>query len=411
MKKPIRFLIPNVTSASNIGDEAMLEVLIGLITENYPDAHITVQSSEPETHAIAEIKKLNSTFYYWAVFENPSILSRLYRMSLLAILCVGLYFSLWSLISLVTSVSARIKSMLFDYEHADVIVYVGGGYLRSKAGFSQSLNVVMLLLPFWLAKFFTAKRIVAPISIGPFAAEWQARLTGAILHTFETVATREKFSYKTISKYKPKNLILASDHALLLSKKTGKQRKSAVPIVGFTIREWLGDARQKQLETAYIDALEKIAKAQNIVIQPIVQVDAPKFGEGDGVVTERVAAALRNRGIAVKPAVFVTSVEHAKQVYKPLSLLVGMRMHSNIIAGTQGVPFVPVSYEYKTEGIAIDFGLSEFCIKCFEITAETLLSHIEHMLEHRDSLSKRIEENLKRIQRKEQVRWLKVLSV
>jgi colanic acid/amylovoran biosynthesis protein len=106
----------------------------------------------------------------------------------------------------------------------------------------------------------------------------------------------------------------------------------------------------------------------------------------------------------------IKNVTHAKEVYGGLTLLVGMRMHSNIIAATQGVPFVAVAYEYKTQGIASDLGLEDYSLVCEKVTGDTLYAQVHLMLERIDEVKKLMSSRLAMIQEKEIRLWMERLE-
>lgn len=410
-KKQHTFLIPNVTSAANIGDAAMLEVLISLIRTANPKAQIRIHSSEPDSYESANIAVSSNrpTLYFWTIFEKHAPFTRLYRLGLLLLSYIALCFNFTRLIKLISRFAPTLGVLLQEYLDATVIVFVGGGYLRSKKGVTQTLNLIMMLFPFALARFTRAKIVVAPISIGPFGYRWHEKLTAHVLRDYEHLAVREQFSFKHMQQYNLEGLTQSSDHALLVTAKK-RSRKSKQFVVGFTIRPWLHAAGQKNLEAAYSDALIRLAAIPNVVIQPIVQVDAPQFGEGDGEVTERVCTALKKAGVSVLPTILITSVEHAKNVYGKINLLIGMRMHSNILAATQGTPFVAVSYEYKTEGIAADLGLEEFCLPCATLTSDSLFSTTVQLKNKHRAVGQKMTERLTTIQTQESKRWIQLFT-
>ncbi len=412
MKKSPLFLIPNVTSAKNVGDAAMLEVLMGLMREAHPDCEIRLHSSEPHTHSYPQATSIQPTLYYWAVFENAHLLTRCRRMLRLSMVVIGLYCHLPLLVKLATFRSKTLKKLVQDFVQADMIVFVGGGYLRSKNGFSQSLNVLMNLYAFALANCVEGKKIVAPISIGPFAHAWHKRITARILRPMDVVAVREGISYAAMQTQGIPNLIRSCDHALLVPPHTNNKAHSVSPAcIGFTIRDWLKPREQANLENAYVQALATIAQESGARIMPIVQVDAPHFGEGDAAVTRRIVAGLKELGIQPLPIARAQNVNHAKKVYGRLDLLLGMRMHSNILAAIQGVPFVAVSYEYKTEGIARDLGLHQFCLPCNQVTPQKLLEKVNQAYTNRISAAEGMQQKLDQLKKRETKRWLELLTL
>lgn len=409
MKQPIKILIPNITSARNIGDVAMVEVLMKLILSTYPQAQIRLQSSEPHTHSYTSVTSIKPSLYYWAVFEDRRVFIRVRRLSRLLLLVIGAYFKIPAIIKLASFKSQSLSDLVQDFTEADIIIFVGGGYLRSKKGISQSLNLLMNLLPFGFAHVTRARKIIAPISIGPFGSGWHKWFTAQVIKKFDLVAVRERYSFNAMKPYRINNLIRTSDHALLV-KSTRMRKAKSTPVIGFTIRQWLKGDDQAKLENAYATALALVSQSTSSRIQPIIQVDAPKFGEGDGEVTARVVKHLKKLNAAVLPITQIKSVSHAKTVYGQLDLLVGMRMHSNILAAVQGVPFVAVSYEYKTEGIARDLQLGSVCIRCEDVNSANLQKLVKKAFAQRGELAKQMNDALSKIQSRDSLHWQRILQ-
>ena len=115
--------------------------------------------------------------------------------------------------------------------------------------------------------------------------------------------------------------------------------------------------RQEKLEMSYMLAISKFAQKIPIKIQPIIHVNIPgNHDDNDLGATKRIINNLKKYGLKINKEIIIKDLDSAIKTYGGISLLLGMRMHSNIIAATQGVPFVAVAYEYKTQGIARDLG-------------------------------------------------------
>jgi colanic acid/amylovoran biosynthesis protein len=123
-----------------------------------------------------------------------------------------------------------------------------------------------------------------------------------------------------------------------------------------------------------------------------------------------VIAQLKKLNAGVLPIIKIKSVSHAKKVYGQLDLLVGMRMHSNILAAVQGVPFVAVSYEYKTEGIARDLQLGSVCIRCEEVNSNNLQKLVKKAFAQRGQLAKHMNDALLEIQSRDSLLWQRILQ-
>lgn len=398
----MNILIPNATSPKNIGDLAMLTVLIRLIKESAKNARITVHSFDPQLHTLRGVT-FDQTFYSWAVFTNSNYGQRLLRITAL-LLTIGL-----------TKLGVKLPHqfgtparLLNDFRQADLIVLAGGGYLRSQPGFTQTLNLLMQLFPFMVAKMFPVPKIVAPISFGPFTHAWQEKLAARTLTGLGLVATREVHSYAKLESYNFPHLIQGVDLALLI-------RKKPVPVkttftLGFTLRSWL-NRQQTIFEDELIKSLTQFAKAvKKIAIQPLVQVDAREYGDDDYERTQKIANILKNEGLLVRPLKINLTVTDAVNNYASLSLLMGMRMHSNILAATQGVPFVAIAYEYKTDGIAKQLGVSGLTVPFTHVTSQTLLRLLTKAYINRFVLRERLLRKVASIQKREMPRWHKIFA-
>ena len=297
-----------------------------------------------------------------------------------------------------------------DYIQADVIIFSGGGYLRSQKGVRQSLNLLLQLVPFVVAKSVKRKIIVAPNSFGPFAYTWQYKATAKVLNCCDIVAAREEKSYALMKSYGVKNLLLLNDLALLVNKTKSINKKNN--IVGFTIRNWLHNpVQQEKLEFSYANALIRLSKRTGATIAPIIQVASRDFPfEDDKESVRRVYNRLVAGHVPVSVPIKLKSLKHAANVYGRLDLLLGMRMHSNILAATQGTPFLAISYEHKSEGIAKYLGMEKYCIKCEKVDKENLYELLVDVYKNRNDLKNKLLSSVKAIQINETQKWNKILS-
>lgn len=405
--KGINVLIANATSPKNPGDQAMLQVLINLVKAVHPTAAITVHAADPHLHTHTGAK-INHTLYSWSVFDDRRVISRCVRvLKLLAqygLLRVGIDHPV---------IDKTLSALITDYRSADLILFVGGGYMRSRKGITQSLNMLMQVFLFEFAALFSAKKIVCPVSIGPFGYTWQEHAVVGVLKKMDIVATRENFSSALAKKLTLNNHVRSADHALMTPKEQKKKNNHSHEgiIVGFTIRQWLQGKKQSNLETSVLSALKQFTRATGAKIQPIVQVDAPEYGEDDHAATTNMTKQLLDKNIDVLPIKTIHTVADALRAYGDLDLLLGMRMHANIFAATQGTPFVAISYEYKTEGIAKQLGMEKYCIPCETIDGKRLYTLLHDAYTNRKYLSNQLERTIKTIHTTETKQWNRYLSL
>jgi colanic acid/amylovoran biosynthesis protein len=405
MDKTINILIPNATASRNIGDLALLEVLLKMLRKAYPNSHVVIHSSEPNLHKKRIADEIDETIYYWSVFNNRSFLTRSGRVTQVII-----YYFLERLnLTFLWPNMSRLKKLTSDYKNADVIVFVGGGYFRSKKTLTQILNLLAQITLVSYSKLYKNRKIIAPVSFGPIAQKWLEVINAKVISDLDVVTVREEVSFNLLKKYKVNNLFLSSDHALLVENNSFIKKKKRL-IIGFTIKNWLGTEGQSYLEKAYVDSLSKLSKEIGAWVQPVIQVDAPTFGDYDLSISKNISLAIERNGVKVLPPKKIISVKDALKTYSNLELLLGMRAHSNILSAVVGTPFVAVSYEHKTEGIAHDLGMDDYVIKCEDATSQNLYALLMKAYKNKIQLNKTIDTSLKKIRHLETERWNKIFQ-
>lgn len=383
----------------------MTDILLSMLKETFPKAEITMYSFDPALMKKETGLNVTHSLYSYTAFQDTSFWMRVKRALHLVYVIVLIRSSLPLVVF-----DDFIKKMIVEYRQADLIVFAPGGYIRSQQGVKQAINLLMQLLPFYLSKLTKAKTLVAPISLGPFFAKWQVNLACRILHSMDTVIAREKITCTLLKRNGAKNVRLSTDLALLRTSKKKKKMQDSRTI-GFTIRPWSTTENHKRVLECLVDAFVKLAKNEHIVIRPIVQVHAPAYGEDDSACAKEVVSRLRKKGAKVLPTFYVARMKHPSNAYRELDLLVGMRMHSNIIAATSGVPFVAIAYEYKTNGISTQLDNAEYVIDFDNVTAERLYKLIKKAYVKKNKLRKKIAQALERLQITEETRIIREMTM
>ncbi len=394
----MNYLIPNGTSLKNIGDQAILMSLVGLIRSTDKNGKIVLHSTDADLYDSQEFKHVFETLYSYAVLTKKDFFTRIVRLSTVVIFYFLFRFKLHRFLSFLKS--HPLYQTYLDYISADVIIGAGGGYLRSKTGFTQTLNFLMQIFMLHVSTVLGKRKLVAPISFGPFAYVWQEKLAAETLAQFDLVAIRESVSYELLKKYRLTNMVKSCDLAMLLPKKV--RNSKIAPTIGFTIINWYPQKdQQKQLEKVYAQALEKLTKHTKLIIQPIIQVANPVFKtENDTNTTHQVCKLLIKKGVQVKTPIMLKNLSHAQTIYGNLTLLLGMRMHSNILAAISGVPFVAVAYEHKTVGVARALKITNY-LDVENINAPLLYKKLKNAYTNQYSIKKSLIQQIDSIKLKE----------
>lgn len=401
-------LIPNATSPRNVGDQANLTMLVAIIKKYIPDAQVVIHGIDTNLIPGDFADEFDLTLYAWAVFQNRNSFVRMWRMMKLLCSVAAFKVGVWNGSALARR--GTLSRLLSDYAEADYIFFLNAGSIRAKKGMSQSLNLLMQLLMAFVANATHAKRIAAPMSFGPFAHKWQEQAAASVLRRFDIVATRGDISHNALAARGLRNLLPSFDLALLFEKSITRDEPMEMPVLGITLRSWLDAARQKEFESAVIEGVVKFSKAVPCAVQPVVQVDAPEYGDDDVIVVERIAEALRKRNVHMKEVIRVGSVAEAKRAYANLDMLLGMRMHSNILAATENVPFVAIAYEHKTQDIASLIGLGEYCVSCEEVASRDLAGLLTRAWGARQAAQKTMADALSELRVHAALQWSEIFA-
>ena len=90
-------------------------------------------------------------------------------------------------------------------------------------------------------------------------------------------------------------------------------------------------------------------------------------------------------------------------------MILGMRMHANILAATQFVPYVAIAYEHKTTGISEMIGMRKYCIWDKEVKERNIYRLLEYVYDQRPMISRKLKKNVKVIQTNASSHWIKLL--
>ena len=293
----MNILIPNATSPKNIGDQAMLESLLVLIRKAKPKSRITIHSVDPamQKKSLSGVS-VSHSLLSWLMFEDTRLAARAGRLLILFVqLC---FFG--------TTIDKRLKEILSAYVRADIILFVGNGYVRSNRGVKQSVFLLLNLLPFLIAKNAKKRVIVSPMGFGPFAYRWQTKAAARVLSFVDILYVRESISLRLARQAGLTQARVSADHAFLFSLMRGRHKSDGI---GVALRNWLPYKKQRAFEEEIARALIHFATERDQQVQLIVQVHASEHNDKDREVAKRVYELLRKANVSVSVPIVLHSPE------------------------------------------------------------------------------------------------------
>lgn len=390
---PKKILITHVYSEDNKGDAALLSVLISDIRGVYPKAKLTILTLDlvPTKHKFEGVPvKKSFMFYSLNKFRSRP-------MKLLSVLFVMNSTAWWAFNKRAFGTNFPLPKALRDvckiYDDSDLILPVGGGYLRSqKKGIGSLLNVAQLLHPYVVAKFLGKPTILYTQSIGPFASKPERLLVRRVLNKCVNAAIiREEVSMNLLKRIGVTIPLYRSvDSGFAFNPKTtyGLRSMFAVKrgqlLFGMTARQWLSNEKQAQYESALAKTIDYIVTKYGAKVVLIPQVTAEFHNDDDRVVHNRIASMVRQPEgvIALNDKL---SHSEIKAAYDSLDYLIGTRFHSVIFALTSRVPAIAIEYEHKTQGIMHDLKLDKWVIKMEDVNSQWLRRSVDQLVGKSDA--------------------------
>ena len=293
---------------NNAGDEAILYAMLKTFKKIEPELEITVLTHDPEKtqkqYAEMGIKVVNR----WKIFE---VFPALFR--------------------------------------CDLLLSGGGSLFQDVSSRNSPLYYLGII---FLARLFDKPVMIYAQGIGPLKKKRNRRLTCWILNTVNKITVRDQESKDDlIGLGIQQEIFVTADAVLALNKqqeieeKTGQEilkryeikREEGEKLLGVYLRPWEKNEYLLPLVEALNAMLERNWK---IVFIPM------QF-PGDISVAKEAANLLNNhQGVILREGY---SPEELLSITKNFDLIVGMRLHSLIMAGVAGVPMVGLSYDPKVD--------------------------------------------------------------
>lgn len=390
----MKVVVSHAYSNDNAGDAALLSILIEDLRAVCPDVEIvvlTMDRTDPDEQF--EGCPVHPSFMFHALGRFSS------RPLKFAHAC-------WVIaVTLLSALTGRrwhlgpaLSGVMHSYRTADLVVGVGGGYLRGKPGVASTMELALLLHPLLLTRLLAKPAVLYTQSIGPFGNRLQAAVASRVLRSVDLIIAREDRTVSTMTELGVSaNVVRSVDGAFGFTTDAEVDLRKLIGVsgdrrvVGVTVREWLPADGQDRYEGAVAQLCDWLIERYDAAVVFIPQVTNEYHGDDDRVPARRVAARMRRR-----PIVLEDRYDHrtVKALYGGLDVLVGTRFHSVIFALTAGVPALAIEYEYKTTGIMRDLGLERWVIDIEAVDGASLIGRFEALAATRADYMRQLDARL-----------------
>lgn len=359
----MKIIIQNAYSTYNSGDGLLVDLTVEILQEAFGDFEILIIANDPES------------FSYPKVVQSKSASRNL---------LIRLLFSTRNLLKLLKhhfTGQIRIKEFDSEFDGTDLLVSVGGGYMRGK-GVSESLKVVLnnaTQLAWASSKGIPC--IYMSQSVGPFC--W-GFLRNLVLESAARISSYYVRDNRSLDFFKElTNVTRSPDLAVL---KVGHQLSKGLKFDGSYSKVYFvfRDINQPQkVKLEYYEKLSRLMNAFDVDSEIVIQ------SEGRGNDDRKFAS--DTLGIDKPLRTLKAALEDTKGV------VISVRLHGAIESILNGCPAIHLSYERKGFGAYEDLGISDYVFNSSdfdldEVVAKTkyVLNSSEHYEESLINASKKI---------------------
>ena len=317
----------------NAGDEAILAAMIQALQQKIPDVKLVVLSARPEVtssrYGVSAVKRYD-------------------------------YRQIWS-----------------ELKQADLFISGGGGLLQDVTS-SRTIPYYLSLIA--LARFLKVKTMFYAQGIGPIKGRIGQALTAFFAGKVDLLTVRDQLSAKELIDLgvNEEKIVVTADPVLALEKADNGREiltkmgvKWEKPLLGVALRSWSCDVD-------YEEILLKVLKKQEaqVVLLPF---HFPSDYEFLASFREKLGG---DAVILAKPC----SPAEYLAVTAKLDLVLGMRLHSLILAFRAAVPFVGLSYDPKVARFLTVAG-GQPGLELSELTEEKLLLLLAEAFARRNEIA------------------------
>lgn len=239
-----------------------------------------------------------------------------------------------------------IIKQIFRLGKDDLFIWGGGSLIQDVTSIKSPLYYLGLM---FLAQLKGLKTIAYAQGIGPIKTPLINWLTKKILQKCDRVSVRDQASAKLLENWKIKYLIAADPVWALPSKMNPDLELLPAPRIAVNLRSHHLLTRDKiEILTEALKQLQAKTQA-NIILVPFQR-------SQDLVVCEIIAEKLSSHC----QIIYLENPQELKGLWQEMELMIGMRLHSIIMAGSEKCPCFALSYDPKVTNLMREVGIEGY---------------------------------------------------
>jgi polysaccharide pyruvyl transferase CsaB len=353
MSAPL-ILVAGVSGQGNVGDDAIGIAVNGLLRDAAPDAQVVLLGGRPE-----RLKQTTGLTGYHLGWRPPVDVARTLAL----------------------------------VQRSAAVLIGGGGLLQDHLPHFYRAFCLLALA----AKALRKPVMFYATGVYPPRTRIFAGTLRLVLNLADIVTVRDEFSARTIADAGVnREVIVTADPAITLRALpcSGPARHSGTPLIGVSLRPWYHNSGSQMGRGDSAGLAETLAKCLDRVVDATggrLLFFPMHFGGGDDDQNwqSRVLASMRHSEAADRVA--HPSPLETQAVIAGCDIVVGMRLHANVLGAAMGVPSIALAYDPKVREFMRGLGCEDRVVDLDALEPDDLAGRVARLLAERESASAEIQ--------------------
>lgn len=360
MSSTTKIVLSGYYGFDNIGDEAVLYSILSALRKEIKDVEVTVLSNNPDkTKALYSVKSVNR----WKLKEVAKVI-----------------------------------------KESDMLIS-GGGSLLQDVTSGKTIPYYLAIVK--IAQFYKKKVVFYSQGIGPVDKNFSRWLIKSVVNKVDGIYVRDAASKKLLEEIGIKRPIGAAlDPVLGIEMPEEAKRLESTKTVGIYIRPWMDEAHDKNLVENMLPGLMfLLEQGYGLCFIPMhyeqdreIAHTLAKAVKQAASQNEKINKELLDRKIEIIDKML--SIQEVLVYTSSFEMVIGMRLHSLIMAAASKVPVLALSYDPKVTQFMREMEL-ENCLNTTELTKQNFLEALQKVEktkeEQKEHLQKILEAKKERI--------------
>ena len=359
---------------NNTGDEAILTSILSSFRNRIPNVDIIILSNSPQ--------KVSKQHDVDAIPYSP----------------IGL------------------RKLLKELRNADLFILGGGNILQDR---TSIFNLIFYLSQLTLAKLMNKPIFFYALGVGPIDTSPGRILTRIIVNKVDIISVRDEESKEQLIELGITNppIYVTADPAVTLlpispKENIFKSQKNKRPYIAICVRHWFN--LKYNIPTKYIFKYNlwfskekiKFENFKKIIVQIadylVDTLDAelffiPFFYDRDDKLNTDIASMVNNKNkVNLIPSNYTP--QEIMYIIGQMDLVIGMRLHSLILASAMNVPVVGITYQPKVRVFLQMIGQESRAIGIDDVNFEKMRHIIDETWNNREQIKKELKPRIKELQ-------------